>query len=198
MSKFKMVVMVSPSSAGKDAILNELVARKFVQPIISTTSRDIRLGETQGVEYNFVDEETAISKLDSGDFLEHRLYNVQNGSKWIYGVEKGSFQIDSNITYCVILDFQGLKQMEKYLYELGKEKSLISIYIDVPLQERLRRSISREGKLDDLKCLEVCRRALDDNENVVPAKDYCDYVVNNEGYLDTTVNRILDILESEE
>lgn len=195
---FKMIVFVSPSGAGKDTILNELVSRKFVQPIISTTSRDIRQGETQGVEYNFVDEETAISKLDSGDFIEYRLYDVQNGSRWIYGVEKGSFDISKDITYCVILDFQGLKQMEKYLYELGKDESLISIYIDVPLQERLRRSILREGKLDDLKCLEICRRAMDDNEKVLPAKEYCNYVINNEGDFQNAVNRIIDILEGEE
>jgi len=192
---FKMVVLVSPSSAGKDAILKELVDRKFVQPIVSTTSRDIRQGETNGIEYNFVDEETAISKLDSGDFIEHRLYKVQNNSTWIYGVEKGSFDVDKDVIYGVILDFQGLKQMEKYLYEIGKEDSLISIYVDVSLQERLRRSINREGTMDDLKCLEVCRRALDDDINVVPAKDYCDFVINNEGDFGNTINRILDIIQ---
>jgi guanylate kinase len=192
----KIVGFVAPSSAGKDAILKELVDRKFVQPIISTTSRDIRQGETNGIEYNFVNKETAISMLHRGDFIEHRLYEVQNGSKWIYGVTKGSFDINKDIIYGVILDYQGLKQMEKYLYEIDKEDSLISIYIDVPLQERLRRSINREGTMDDLKCLEVCRRALDDDINVVPAKDNCDYVVNNEGDFWNTINRILDILEA--
>lgn len=195
---FKMVVIVSPSSAGKDKILKELIDRNFVQPIISTTSRPMRQGETQGIEYNFVDEETAISMLDSDDFIEHRLYTVQNGSTWIYGVEKGSFNVSEDITYCVILDFQGLKQMKEYLTELGYEKSLVSIYIDVSLQERLRRSLSREGTISDIQCLEICRRALDDNENVLPAKDYCDYVINNEGDFWNTINRILDIIEMED
>jgi guanylate kinase len=158
----------------------------------------MRHGETQGVEYNFVNDETANNMLSNGDFIEHRLYNVANGSTWVYGVTKGSFDINSDIPYCVILDFQGLKQMEKYLAEIGQEKSLISIYVDVSLQERLRRSIQREGEMDDLQCLEICRRAIDDNNNVVPAKDYCNYVVNNEGDFWNTINRILDILESEE
>lgn len=192
---FKIIVLVSPSGAGKDTILNELVSRKFVEPIVSTTSRPMRQGETNGIEYNFVDEETAINKLDSDDFIEYRLYDVQDGSRWIYGVEKGSFDVNNNTTYCVILDFQGLKQMEKYLYGLGKEDSLISIYIDVPLQERLRRSLHREGGLTDLKCLEICRRALDDNEKVLPAKEYCNYVINNDGDFYNTINRILDILK---
>jgi len=194
---FKMIVIVAPSSAGKDKILNELVDRKFVLPIISTTSRDMRKGDTQGVEYNFVDDKTATSILDNGDFVEHRLYNVIGNSTWVYGVTKDSFDISKDITYCVILDFQGLKQMEKYLTELGYEKSLVSIYIDVSLQERLIRSLSREGKMEDMQCLEICRRALDDNEKVLPAKDYCNYVVNNEDNFEATMNRILDIIESE-
>jgi len=133
--------------------------------------------------------------LDREEFIEHRLYTVADNSVWVYGVTKGSFDIGKDITYCVILDFQGLNQMKKYLSELGIDKSLVSIYIDVSLQERLRRSLSREGKMEEIQCLEICRRALDDNENVLPAKDYCNYVVNNEDDFYNTINRILDILE---
>jgi guanylate kinase len=47
--------------------------------------------------------------------------------------------------------------------------------------------------LDD-SVSEVVRRFSDDNEKVLPAREYCDYVVNNEGDFNSTINRILDIM----
>lgn len=193
----KMISLIAPSSAGKDAILKELIKRKYVQPIISDTNRLIRSGEVQGREYNFLTDKEIKQKINNNEYIEKREYKVQNGDTWIYGVNKNSFDLNSDITYGVIIDYNGLKQMEEYLYSLGKRDDLISIYIDVPLQKRLSRSLQREGKLTDNQCLEICRRALDDDINVKIAKDYCDYVVNNEGNIDNTLNRIVDILESE-
>lgn len=193
----KIVTLIAPSSAGKDAILKKLIERKYVQPIISDTSRTIRKGELQGREYNFLTDKEMKQRMKNNEYIEKREYKVQNGDVWIYGVNKNSFDLNSDTTYGVIIDYNGLKQMEEYLYSLGKAEDLISIYIDVPLQERLRRSLQREGQLTDEQCLEICRRALDDDIHVKIAKDYCNYVVNNERNIDNTVNRIVDILESE-
>lgn len=193
----KIVTIVAPSSAGKDLILKKLIERNYVQPIISDTSRVIRSGELQGREYNFLTDKQIQQKINNHEYIEKREYKVQNGDIWIYGVNKNSFDTNSDITYAVILDFNGLKQMEEYLYSLGEGESLISIYIDVPLQERLKRSLQREGLMSDEQCLEICRRALDDDIHVKIAKDYCNYVINNEGDINNTVDRIIDILESE-
>ena len=190
-----MLVLISPSSGGKDTILNKLIERKYVQPIISTTSRPMRSGETQGKEYNFVSKEKALNMLNNNEFIENRQYKVADGDTWIYGVTKDSFDIDSNNTYGCILDFNGYIQMKQHYYN-NKKSDLISIYIDVPLQERLKRSISREGSMSDIQCLEVCRRALDDDKNVVIAKDYVDYIIsNNDGNVENAINRIIHILE---
>lgn len=190
-----MLVLISPSSGGKDTILNKLIERKYVQPIISTTSRPMRRGETQGKEYNFVSKEKALNMLNNNEFIENRQYKVADGDIWIYGVTKDSFDIDSNNTYGCILDFNGYIQMKQHYYN-NKKSDLISVYIDVPLQERLKRSISREGEMSDIQCLEVCRRALDDDKNVVIAKEYVDYVIsNNDGNVENAINRIIHILE---
>lgn len=193
----KIVTLIAPSSAGKDAVLKKLLERKYVQSIVSDTSRPIRNGELQGREYNFLTDKEVRQRMKNNEYIEKREYKVQNGDVWIYGVNKNSFDLNSDTTYGVIIDYNGLKQMEEYLYSLGKGEDLISIYIDVPLQERLRRSLQREGQLTDEQCLEICRRALDDDIHVKIAKDYCNYVVNNEGNIVNTVNRIVDILESE-
>lgn len=193
----KMISLIAPSSAGKDAILKKLIERNYVQPIISDTNRPIRSGELQGREYNFLTNKEIKHKIDNNEYIEKREYKVQNGDTWIYGVNKNSFDLNSDITYGVIIDYSGLKQMEEYLYSLGKRDDLISIYIDVPLQERLSRSLQREGKLTDEQCLEICRRAISDDSEIIIAKKYTDYVVNNEGYINNTINRILNIMEED-
>ena len=192
-----MIVLISPSAGGKDSILNILSKDGYVKPVISTTSRPMRNGETQGKEYNFVTNEEVNNMLNNNEFIEVRKYTVANGETWVYGVSKNSFDINSDITYGCILDFNGYKQMKQYYRDNNKEEEIISVYIDVPLQERLQRSLSREGEMTDEQCLEVCRRSLDDFKNVVIAKRYVDYIINNSsknGNVYNAVNSIVDIL----
>ena len=133
--------------------------------------------------------------LDNHDFIESRSYKVANGNTWIYGITKDSIKITSYHNYIVIVDFQGLQELKRYLHDRGLESSLTSIYIDCSYQTRLLRSLQREGKMTDEQIDEVVRRFEDDNKKVLPAKDFCNYVVNNEGEFSNTINRILDILE---
>ena len=51
-----VLILCGKSGSGKDAMAKNLVERGF-KPIISSTSRPIRKGETDGVEYNFVTRE---------------------------------------------------------------------------------------------------------------------------------------------
>lgn len=54
-------ILMGKSAAGKDTLLNKLVAQGKYKPIISYTTRPMREGETDGVEYHFVTE-TQFSK----------------------------------------------------------------------------------------------------------------------------------------
>lgn len=191
----KIYALVGCSAIGKDAILNKLVqVKKDLKTIVSTTSRNMRAGEQQGREYNFVSSEQANEKLINNEFIESRSYKVANGDTWIYGITKDSIDLDSNNNYIVIVDFNGLCELNNYLSNEGY-KNTISIYIDGSYQTRLLRSLQREGKMKDVQIEEVLRRFKDDNEKVLIAKDYCDYAINNEGDFFNTINRILDIME---
>jgi len=192
----KIYTITGCSASGKDKILNTLIKNCMgLTPIISTTSRPMRTNEIQGREYNFISNEVVENMLINNDFIESRSYKVANGDTWIYGITKDSIKITSYHNYIVIVDFQGLQELKKYLCDREYESSLTSIYIDCSYQTRLLRSLQREGKMTDEQVAEVIRRFTDDNENVAPAKEYCDYVVNNEGDFSNTINRILDILE---
>ena len=192
----RIYTLTGCSASGKDRILNTLNRECMgLTPIISTTSRPMRTNEIQGREYNFVTKEQAKIILKNNDFIESRQYNVANGDTWIYGITKDSIQLNSYHNYIVIIDYQGLLQLEDYLCNRGYTDSLISIYIDCSYQTRLLRSLEREGKMSDEQIEEVIRRFEDDNKKVLPAKDYCNYVINNEGDFSNTINRILDIME---
>lgn len=193
----RIYTLTGCSGIGKDSVLNELIKlKKHLIPIISTTSRPMRVNEEQGREYNFVSDDKAKEMLINNDFIEFRTYQVASSDIWIYGITKDSIDLKSDNNYIVIVDYSGLWELNKYLYKQGQEKA-VSIYIDGSYQTRLLRSLQREGKMSDEQIEEVIRRFNDDNIKVLPAKDYCDYVVNNEGDFNNTIKRILDILESE-
>lgn len=185
----KVITLTGMSASGKDAILKGVINRSSIKPVISTTSRPIRNGETNGIEYHFVSKEQAEKKLYNHEFIEVREYYVANGDRWLYGITKDSIDIDSNDTYIAIVDYDGLKQLNKYLDRNNVEH--YSYYLNVNYQDLLLRSLQREGNMCDLQVEEVVRRFKDDLENVQPAKFYVDKVLDN-----NTIEELNDNIQS--
>ena len=79
-----LVVLSGPSGVGKDAALSEL--RKLDRPwhfVVTATTRAIRPGETDGVDYIFLDEPTFLDMKDRNEFVEC----AQVYGRW-YGVPR--------------------------------------------------------------------------------------------------------------
>ncbi|MEE8465976.1 MAG: guanylate kinase [Dehalococcoidia bacterium] len=79
-----LVVLSGPSGVGKDAALIEL--RKLDRPwhfVVTATTRPIRNGETDGVDYVFLDEPTFLRMKDENEFVEC----AQVYGRW-YGVPR--------------------------------------------------------------------------------------------------------------
>lgn len=183
-------ILVSESAGGKDSILSAVLrVNPNIKLIVSTTNRDIRVGEVDGVTYNFVDLETITRMINEDLFIEKREYETEKGL-WIYGIPKSAIDIKSNNQYIVIVDFEGLKELKKYLD--SNNITYTSYFIQASAQERLRRSINREGKMTDKQCYEIARRLLSDRDIVSPAKYYCDVVLNNETQQDF-INAVIRI-----
>ena len=182
-----IITLTGASASGKDTLLNELIWTENFKPIISTTSRPMRNGEVQGREYNFVTYEEAINITDNDEFIEKRIYDVANGDRWIYGITKNDISKlkDDNI-YLAIVDFNGLKELNKYLDSIDIEH--YSTYIDASYQNRLVRSLTREGNMTNKQVQEVVRRFNDDIKNVDIAIEYVDIVLNNDTKEDLTRN----------
>lgn len=190
----KIITLTGCSASGKDTLLNMIIwYNKNILPIISTTTRPMRKGEKEGINYYFKKE------IDLNNLIEYRKYQTINGT-YFYGIEKEEIEnkLKQNDTLIVILDYRGLKAMREYC--LKNNIKIESYYIQVPLKTRLYRSLKREELeySDDEHYLEICRRAIADNEEVEIAKyDKEIKVINNKTNIDFLKN-ILNISESVE
>ena len=181
----KLICIIGSTSTGKDEILKSaLRMNKNLKSIVSHTTRPMRNGEIQDREYHFIDVKTATDMLNNNEFIETRQYFVANKETWLYGIHKDEIDLESDNNYVCIVDFQGLKKIEKYLEYNNKLDCLVSIYIDADYQIRLQRALNREGKMTNEQVLEVIRRFEDDRQFVEPAKDYCDMCFNNNNIQD--------------
>ena len=156
------LILCGKSGSGKDTILKRLVKRGFT-PIVSLTSRPIRDGETNGVEYNFVSRELFESLIRDKKLIEYRTYETLVGGEpdtWYYGLEKTD--VDLSKDYVVILDINGAKSFMDYY---GRENCYCS-YVMVSDAVRTERAMMR-GSFDET---EWRRRMKADEEDFSPAK----------------------------
>ena len=150
-----IVILCGKSASGKDTTLKKLVEKYNYIPIISTTTRPMREGEKNGVDYNFISKEEFNWKIAKDMFLEYRSYNTLFNDipdTWYYGTEKQ--KLDPKNIYISILDFDGAREVQKYY---GRDNTII-IYISCPDAIRENRAKQR-GSFDQT---EWDRRLKDD------------------------------------
>lgn len=145
------------SASGKDTIFKKV---KDVLPELKTiviyTTRPIREGEQEGVEYYFVGEEELNSLKQAGKVIELRAYNTIHGIWKYFTADDGQFDTQENLI--AIGTLESYQKLKSYF---GDEK-LIPFYIEVEDVVRLERALQREKKQANPKYEELCRRFLAD------------------------------------
>ena len=162
----KIFYLMGKSSSGKDTIY-KIIRERFPQlrEITMYTTRPIRDGETEGVEYHFVNE-AQLSELEkAGKIIELRAYNTVHGVWKYFTVDDGQFQLEDQ-DYLMIGTLESYEKTREYF---GKEV-LIPIYIEVEDGERLARALKRERQQKHPKYAELCRRFLADSEDFAEEK----------------------------
>ena len=157
-------VFMGKSSVGKDHIVKKVLENnKNMQLAVSHTTRPIRNGEKNGVEYHFISQENFMKKQSNSYFIETRKYNTYdlNGNKtaWYYGLSYEALQGKKD--YIVILDLQGYKEL---IAKLGKNNIKV-IYVEASKQIRYQRALNREGKMTQEQIKEVERRFIADDKD---------------------------------
>lgn len=182
----KIITLTGASASGKDLLLKEVVKDNGnIKPIVSVTTRPKREGEEDGVDYKFISFEEFKELFENDELIERREYHTIDGI-WHYGIAKDSIDLESTDAYIVILDVYGVIQLTKYLSELETDTPIevYPIFINCNGQQRLLRSLHRESNLKDTQVAEICRRYLDDQEQVVMHKDLFDIILKNENQQD--------------
>lgn len=187
----KIFALLGYSSVGKDTILKQVLKdMDDVKPIISTTTRPMRKGETEGVEYYFIDDTEFFRR--GTDFVEQRIYHtkvkengVEKNATWRYGIERMELEKDDYLI--VIVDSVGYKELKNYV---GNNK-IVPIFISAPQEELKARALAR-GDLE----AEVDRRLKDDYERFMDFRVRTVYheVKNGEGRLEEAIKEVENII----
>lgn len=153
----KIFYLMGKSASGKDTIYKE-VKRQLpeLKTIVIYTTRPIREGERDGVEYYFVDDKRLANLQDQGKVIELREYNTVHGIWKYFTVDDGQFDREDHLI--AIGTLESYMQLRGYF---GDDK-LIPIYIEVEDGVRLERALAREKKQNEPKYEELCRRFLAD------------------------------------
>jgi len=137
-----LVVISAPSGGGKTTICQQLLAaRPDMTRAITCTTREPRKGETDGVDYYFLDATSFLKRVQAGNFLEHA--TVYGHS---YGTLKsellGKLRADRDVLLNV--DVQGAATIRDRAAEDPElKRALVSVFVTPPsakiLEQRLRR-----------------------------------------------------------
>ena len=158
----KIFYIMGKSASGKDTIYKELMEKmpKF-HSIVPYTTRPMREGEKDGVEYFFTDREELERQLASGKVIESRTYQTIAGPWTYYTVDDGQFDVADDESCLMIGTLESYEKMCAY-FEVGK---MVPVYIEVPDGIRLLRAVKREENQKKPNYREVCRRYLADEKD---------------------------------
>ena len=163
----KIFLLMGKSSSGKDTIYRELMRKKDMRlkKVVSYTTRPMREGETDGVQYLFKNEEEDRQLKEDNKIIEERAYNTKCGVWRYFTADDGQIDLSDG-------DYLIIGTLESYCYirdYFGKE-NVVPVYIDTNARTRLERAMHREDKQENPRYDEMCRRFLADEEDFSETK----------------------------
>mgnify|MGYP001285692056 FL=1 len=176
MSKAGTLYIVSaPSGAGKTTLVEALLKNMpDIKASISHTTRPMRPGEKEGVNYYFVSEEMFFSLINKDAFLEHaQVFNHFYGTskEWVEKI------LSEGIDVILEIDWQGAEQIRDLIPESK------SIFILPPSLEALEERLIKRGQDDPT----VIKRRLASAKEEISHYMTADYLLINDGFDETLV-----------
>ncbi len=180
-----MVILSSPSGAGKTTLSKLLSKKKNFYISVSHTTRKPRIKEVNAKDYYFIKQDQFKSLVKKNEFLEHaKVFNHYYGtskSSVINNLEKGK-----NVIFDI--DWQGTELIKKKKLKY----KLITFFILPPSKKALFDRLSNRDMKDKLI---VEERMKQFNKDILHWKKY-DYVVINDN-LKNCYKEVNSLIESE-
>ncbi len=179
-----LYVISAPSGAGKTSLVKALLeCTGDLTVSVSHTTRTIRPGETDGVNYHFVDHEAFQQMLGNADFLEHaEVFGNYYGTSKTWVEE----QLRADQDVILEIDWQGAAQVRKLLPET------VGVFILPPSREALEQRLTGRGQDSD----EVIKHRMDKAREEMSHHVEYDYLIINDDF-ETALNQLKSIVESQ-
>lgn len=184
-SKGIFIVISGPSGAGKGTICKELMkTSNNLWLSISMTTREPRVGETNGVEYFFVTKDEFEQNIKEGNMLEYA--TIHSGH--YYGTPKGEIAkyLDNGIDVILEIDINGALQIKE------SNKEALFIFVLPPSMEELKNRLIKRGTETKDKIIERFKRGYQELNSITKYN----YVVVNDD-LNNAVNKVKAIIMAE-
>ncbi len=162
-----LYIVSAPSGAGKTSLVNKLIQLdSHIVVSVSSTTRPIRPGEEDGINYHFLSTETFKQKIADQDFLEHaKVFDN------FYGTSKSTVeeQLKKGKDVILEIDWQGAQQVKAIM------PKAISIFILPPSLSELQNRLKGRGTDSE----EVIARRMADAQSEISHYHEFDYIVIN-------------------
>lgn len=158
----RIICIMGKSASGKDSLFKKLMSNRqlALKNIVPYTTRPIRHGEREGVEYHFVDEEAFQELKRTGKILEDRAYQTVHGL-WRYFTVADEQLDPARGDFCMIGTLEAYVSIRNFF----GEKQVLPVLIQLDDGERLQRALDRERSEGKPRYEEMCRRFLADSED---------------------------------
>lgn len=170
MNKGKLYIIAAPSGAGKTSLVKAMVqSTPHVRVSVSHTTREMRPGEQDGVNYHFTTVDSFKEMLAEGVFFEHaEVFGNYYGTseKWVRE------QLDKGEDVILEIDWQGARQVCKLMPEA------VTIFILPPSLEALRERLTGRGTDD----VDIIERRMSQAVSEMSHYDEFDYLVINDEF----------------
>ncbi len=180
-----MIVLSSPSGAGKSTMTRRLLAEDTnIIMSVSATTRKPRAGEEDGVDYYFLSRDEFVDLIDKDEFLEHaKVFDHY------YGTPRKPVEAALALGQDVIfdIDWQGAQQLSQ-----AAADDLVRIFILPPSKRELEKRLHSRAQ----DSAEVIAKRMAKSESEISHWAEYDYIIVNED-LDLAMQELRTIVAAE-
>lgn len=182
----KIIILTAPSGAGKTTIKTRLLAGMADQLSfsVSATTRKIRGGEIDGVDYIFTSEEQFKDKIDKDQFVEWQM--VYPGMYYGTTVDEMKRIWSEGKTPLLDIDVKGALNVKKMFGE-----QVLTIFIEPPSMEILQQRLMRRGT----ESAEHIHTRISKAKEEMEYKNSFDKIIMNDD-LERATNEVKEIIAS--
>ena len=184
LNKGAILLISGPSGCGKSSLLKELykVFDNYYFSI-STTTRDPRVGEQNGVDYHFIKKDEFIQDIDNNNFLE---WAEVHGNYYGTSLKPINEALDDGKLVIFDIDVQGFEQVIKKLKDITT-----TVFITTPSLKELETRLHNRGTDNNDIILKRIANAKKEIEYI----DQYDYLVINDN-LNEASDQLISIAKS--